>query len=129
MSRKKQKATTINILLDEDIMPRHRLPRLNRRELFCVRHIEHDLGRGGIKDTEVLSIAIKNSQILFTFDKGFKKRHPQKNSAIVVIANGEAMSSKDLQDTIIDFFERHTYPDQIIGGVFSITQKNFYRVN
>src|SRR5205823_1065218 len=54
------------ILLDENIRPRTRFPRLNSR--FAVKHIREDLKRGGITDAEVYVLAAKQHRILVTYN-------------------------------------------------------------
>jgi len=44
------------LLLDENLAPRLQYPRLN--EHFDVKHIEHDLRRGGTDDAVVYDLAV-----------------------------------------------------------------------
>lgn len=60
-----------NILLDENFPPRTALKISNNR--FNLKHLKHDLGKGGIKDPEVFKLAEKLKRIIITFnDKDFK---------------------------------------------------------
>lgn len=60
-----------NILLDENFPPRASLKRLNNR--FNLKHLAHDLNKGGLKDPEVYKLAEKLKRIIVTFnDKDFK---------------------------------------------------------
>jgi predicted nuclease of predicted toxin-antitoxin system len=54
------------ILLDENMRPRTRFPRLNSR--FDVKHIREDFKRGGISDAEVYQFAVKQNRILVTYN-------------------------------------------------------------
>lgn len=52
------------LLLDENMRPRTRFPRLNSR--FDVKHIQEDFKRGGLSDGEVYRLAVKQQRILVT---------------------------------------------------------------
>jgi predicted nuclease of predicted toxin-antitoxin system len=54
------------ILLDENMHPRTRFPRLNSR--FDVKHIREDLKRGGITDAEIYQLAVKQNRVLLTYN-------------------------------------------------------------
>lgn len=54
------------LLLDENMRPRRRFPRLNSR--FDVKHIREDLKRGGITDAEVYLLAAKQNRVLVTYN-------------------------------------------------------------
>lgn len=58
------------LLLDENFIPRDRLPRVNRR--YDVKHIKHDYGKVGFRDADVYAFAVRENRILVTFnDKDF----------------------------------------------------------
>lgn len=60
------------LLLDEGIFSRKSLKRINSR--YNIKHIKHDLDRGGIEDTEVYKIACDQERIIITYNiKDFKK--------------------------------------------------------
>lgn len=60
------------LLLDEGIFPRQSLKRINGR--YNIKHIKHDLGKGGIKDSEVYKIARDQERIIITYNiNDFKK--------------------------------------------------------
>lgn len=54
------------LLLDENMPPRHRFPRLNSR--FNVKHIRDDLNRNGLKDQPVFILAAKLNRLIITFN-------------------------------------------------------------
>jgi len=54
------------ILLDENMRPRRRFPRLNSR--FDVKHIDGDLHHGGLPDPEVYLLAVRQQRILVTYN-------------------------------------------------------------
>jgi hypothetical protein len=61
------------LLLDENLAPRLQYPRLN--EHFDVKHIEHDLRRGGTDDAVVYDLAVSQRRIIVT--KNSKHFRPQ----------------------------------------------------
>src|SRR3990167_9740157 len=54
------------LLLDEGLVSRKRLKRLNSR--YNIKHIDHDLGKGGASDIEVYEIACKQKRIIITYN-------------------------------------------------------------
>jgi len=54
------------LLLDENMPPRQRLPRLNSR--FDVKHIRDDLNQSGLKDQPVYTLASKLNRLIITFN-------------------------------------------------------------
>src|SRR5918992_5519052 len=54
------------LLLDENMPPRQRFPRLNSR--FDLKHIRDDFNQIGIKDPAVYDIAAKQNRLIITFN-------------------------------------------------------------
>jgi predicted nuclease of predicted toxin-antitoxin system len=54
------------LLLDENMPPRQRFPRLNSR--FDVKHIRDDLNQSGLKDQPVYTLASKLNRLIITFN-------------------------------------------------------------
>jgi predicted nuclease of predicted toxin-antitoxin system len=60
------------LLLDEGLFRRQSLKRINSR--YNIKHISHDLNKGGIKDSEVYNIARKEKRVIITYNiDDFKK--------------------------------------------------------
>ncbi len=58
--------------MDEGIFPKQSLRRINSR--YNIKHIKHDLNKGGIKDKEVYEIANRGKRIIITYNIGdFRK--------------------------------------------------------
>ena len=76
------------LLLDEGLYPRKSLKRINGR--YNIKHIKHDLKKGGIKDKEIFQIACKQKRIIVTYNIGdFKKLVKQtKETGIIGITQG-----------------------------------------
>jgi len=53
------------LLLDEGLFKRQSLKRINSR--YDIKHIKHDLHKGGIKDNEVYELAKKQTRIIVTY--------------------------------------------------------------
>lgn len=54
------------LLLDEGFFPRKSLKRINGR--YNIKHIKHDLNKGGIKDEEIYQIARRQKRIIITYN-------------------------------------------------------------
>lgn len=60
------------LLLDENMPPRPRFPRLNSR--FDLKHIRDDFSQIGVKDPAVYDLAVKQNRLMITFNgTDFKK--------------------------------------------------------
>ena len=60
------------LLLDENMPPRQRFPRLNSR--FDLKHMRDDFNHIGVKDPAVYDLAVKQNRLIITFNgKDFKK--------------------------------------------------------
>lgn len=60
------------LLLDEGLFKRQSLKRINSR--YNIKHIKHDLHKGGVTDREVYTLACKEKRIIITYNiNDFKK--------------------------------------------------------
>ncbi|MBI2613787.1 MAG: DUF5615 family PIN-like protein [Candidatus Levybacteria bacterium] len=76
------------LLLDEGLYLKKALPRTNSRH--DIKHIKHDLNKGGVSDKKVYSIANKNKRIIVTYNiDDFKKlARESPNSGVIGISQG-----------------------------------------
>lgn len=76
------------LLLDEGIYPKKSLRRINNR--YNIKHINHDLHKGGINDQEVYKIARQQKRIIITYNiNHFKKLAKQsKEAGIIGVTQG-----------------------------------------
>lgn len=76
------------LLLDEGIYPKKSLRRINSR--YNIKHIKHDLRKGGIKDKEVYEIACKQKRIIVTYniDDFRQLAIHSKNTGIIGVTQG-----------------------------------------
>ena len=76
--------------------PKKKLPRMNRRSSFNIRHIVHDYGLSGLPNKDVFARARKEERILITQDVDFvKSRQIQNNMGVIKIIGGLATSEID----------------------------------
>lgn len=94
------------LLLDEGLYPRQYLKRTNSR--YDVKHIKHDLNKGGIKDKEVYEIAVEQKRIVVTYNiDDFKKLATKsKNAGVIGVAQG--MSPEQLDKKLNALLNRST---------------------
>ena len=76
------------LLLDEGLYLKKALPRTNSHN--DIKHIKHDLRKGGIRDKEVCTIAIEAKRIIVTYNINDFKRLANKslNSGVIGISQG-----------------------------------------
>ncbi len=82
------------LLLDEGLYPRSILHRTNNRH--NIKHIKHDLNKGGIKDEEVYEIARKQKRIIITYNIGDFKRLATKSKDTGVIGTAQGITPEEL---------------------------------
>src|SRR2546421_13117905 len=72
------------LLLDENMSPRQRFPRLNSR--FDVKHIRDDLHVSGISDPEVFTLAKKQKRLIVTLNGDDFRPMAEKSTATGLIS-------------------------------------------
>jgi len=80
-----QKDKHLFFLLDEPLPDRKRLPQINQRGNFNIRHIVHDYRKSGLSDDKVIQIARKENRIIVTVDKTFGGKKINQNTSVVKI--------------------------------------------
>ncbi len=80
--------------LDEGISPKRSLKRINNR--YNIKHIKHDLNKGGIKDGEVYEIARKQKRIIITYNIGDFKRLTKKSKDTGIIGITQGITPEEL---------------------------------
>lgn len=92
------------LLLDEHILPRQLLPRLN--EHFDVKHIKHDLHHGGMDDPLIHELAVKQGRIILTTNvKDFRPLLREDSPGVIGIP--VTWSSSRLDTSLTTLFMRH----------------------
>ena len=117
MSSKKH--TRYKVLLDEGLPPRARFPQLNN--LHTVRHIKHDLKKGGAKDPEIYRIAGKDRYIVVVFNtKDFEPLISSTTPTVVFLSTGLSNEQIDLRVCSV---LRKLKPSQKNGHMITITNE------
>ena len=82
------------LLLDEGLYPRNVLYRTNNRH--NLKHIKHDLNKGGIPDKEVYKTAKKENRIIVTYNINDFKRIARQSNYTGIIGVTQALSPEQL---------------------------------
>ncbi|OGH09664.1 MAG: hypothetical protein A2152_01075 [Candidatus Levybacteria bacterium RBG_16_35_6] len=82
------------LLLDEGLYPKNVLRRTNNRH--NVKHIKHDLNKGGIKDEEVYEIARKQKRIIITYNNDDFRKLAKKSEDTGVIGIAQGITPEEL---------------------------------
>ena len=85
------------LLLDEGLYSRKSLKRINSR--YNIRHIKHDLNKGGITDDEIYQIACEQKRIIITYNiDDFKKLAiKSKETGVVGVTQGLTPEQLDIR--------------------------------
>lgn len=85
------------LLLDEGVFPRQFLKRVNGRHL--VKHIKHDLNKGGVNDDQVYKIACEEKRIIVTYNvKDFKNLAiKSKNTGVIGVSQNLTPDQLDVK--------------------------------
>jgi predicted nuclease of predicted toxin-antitoxin system len=106
------------LLLDENMPPRHRFPRLSSR--FDVKHIRDDLNQAGLKDPPVYALASKLNRLIITFNGDDFKNMVDQNSETGVI-NISANLRYDQIDTKLTSLLTKSSPNALFGKFTDLT--------
>lgn len=82
------------LLLDEGIYPKKSLRRINSR--YNIKHIKHDLNKGGVKDKEVYEIARKQKRIIITYNIDDFKQFAKRSNDTGVIGVTQGLTPEQL---------------------------------
>jgi len=117
MGRKHQR---YKLLLDENFLPRSRLPLLNKR--YDIKHIKNDFKEVGLTDPQVYGFAVKEKRIIITFnDKDFFNIASKSNKS-GVIGISTNMTSDHIDKKIAAFLRKST-PREVYGKFVYISEE------
>ena len=106
------------VLLDENMPPRQRFPRLNNR--FDVKHIREDINQAGLKDPPVYELAKTLNRLIITFNgDDFKKLVSQ--SAQTGVINVSTNLRNDQIDTKLTALLTKSSPNALFGKFADLT--------
>lgn len=108
------------LLLDENLQPRQRYPRLN--EHFDVKHVEHDLHRGGVTDPVVYDIAVSEGRIVLTEDERHFRSQVGTKDDTGVIAIPPHWTPKQVDSKLTALLMRHG-PNYFAGKYHTLTEE------
>lgn len=108
------------LLLDEGLFPREVLHRTNNRH--NIKHVKHDLNKGGISDKEVYEIAKKEKRIIITYNiNDFKKLAKlDKNTGIIGVT--QTLTPEQL-DTKLNSLLSKSSQKSLIGKYTPLTKE------
>lgn len=107
------------LLLDEGLYLKKALPRTNSHH--DIKHIKHDLHKGGIKDEEVYFIAVKNKRIVITYNIDDFKNLARKSSNSGVIGISQGILPDQLDKKLNALLSRKT-PKSLYGKYTSLNK-------
>ena len=108
------------LLLDEGIHPRKSLRRINHRH--SIKHIKHDLNKGGIKDREVYEIAREQKRIIITYNINDFRYLVLKSKDTGVIGITQGLTPDQLDTKLNSLLSKH--PENYFYGKYTPLNKN-----
>lgn len=107
------------LLLDEGLYLKKVLPRTNSHH--DIKHIKHDLHKGGISDKEVYAISVKGKRIIVTYNIDDFKNLARKslNSGVIGISQG---ISPDQLDKKLNALLSRKNPKSLYGKYTSLNK-------
>ena len=113
-----RKLYKFKLLLDENMPPRQRFPRLNSR--YDVKHIRDDLNKTGLKDPSVYELAKTLNRLIITFNgDDFRKLVGQSTQTGVI--NVSANLRNDLIDKKLTALLTKSSPTALFGKFTDLT--------
>ena len=107
------------LLLDEGLYVRKALPRTNSHH--DIKHIKHDLGKGGISDKEVYDIAVKIKKIIVTYNISDFRKMATKNLKAGIIGVSQNLSPDQLDKKLNALLSRNA-PKSLYGKYTSLNE-------
>ena len=106
------------ILFDENMPPRSYFPRLNK--YFDVKHVDHDLNKGGASDEDVYALAVSQKRVILTHNqKHFLPLAGTKDDA-GIISIPPHWTPKYLDGKLTAFFMKQS-PKSLVGKLISLS--------
>jgi len=94
-----RKLYKFKLLLDENMPPRQRFPRLNSR--FDLKHIRDDLHQAGLKDPPVYGLAGKLNRLIITFNGDDFKHMVSQSMQTGVINISTNLRNDQIDETVV----------------------------
>ena len=114
-----KKHTRHTLLLDEGLPPKESFPKLNN--LHTLRHINHDLKKGGSKDKNIYDLARKNKYMVVVFNtKDFKPLITIDKPSVISLST--VLKNKQIDFKICKILKK-LKPNQTKGYLITITNE------
>lgn len=108
------------LLLDEGLYSRKSLKRINNR--YNIRHIRHDLNKGGVKDTEVYQTAVKQNRIIVTYNISDFRKMAKKSINTGIIGVTQKLTPDKLDTKLNSLLSRSS--EKAFYGKYTSLSKN-----
>ena len=117
MIRQRQR---FNVLFDEGLYPREKLPRTNERH--NIRHIKHDFNYGGLSDDAVYEFAKSQNRLIATLNiKDFRKLLKSKDTGVIGISS--TLTPDEIDKKLCSLLNKSRKGEQY-GKVVTITKES-----
>ena len=117
MIRQRQR---FNVLFDEGLYPREKLPRTNERH--NIRHIKHDFNYGGLSDDAVYEFAKSQNRLIATLNiKDFRKLLKSKDTGVIGISS--TLTPDDIDKKLCSLLNK-SRKGELYGKVVTITKES-----
>jgi len=117
MIRQRQR---FNVLFDEGLYPREKLPRTNERH--NIRHIKHDFNYGGLSDDAVYEFAKSQNRLIATLNiKDFRKLLKSNDTGIIGISS--TLTPDDIDKKLCSLLNK-SRKGELYGKVVTITKES-----
>ena len=114
-----KKHTRCRLLLDEGLPHKEKFPTLNN--LHNVKHIKHDLKRGGSKDPIVYNIALEDNRLVAVFNtKDFRPLIGKEKPSVISLSTGLSNIQIDLK---LCKMLKNLKPSEQKGCLISVTNE------
>ncbi|HLB60551.1 MAG TPA: DUF5615 family PIN-like protein [Patescibacteria group bacterium] len=117
MIRQRQR---FNVLFDEGLYPREKLPRTNERH--NIRHIKHDFNYGGLSDDAVYEFAKSQNRLIATLNiKDFRKLLKSNDTGIIGISS--TLTPDEIDKKLCSLLNK-SRKGELYGKVVTITKES-----
>lgn len=94
------------LLLDEGVYPRQILSKTNSRH--SIKHVRHDLKKGGISDSEVYEIAKKQKRIIITYNSKDFRKFTRQNKKVGIIGITQGLTPERLDTKLNSLLSKNS---------------------
>ena len=114
------------LLLDENMPPRQRFPRLNSR--FDVKHIRDDLHQAGLKDPPVHELAKTLNRLIITFNGDDFRKMVVQSTKTGVINISQNFRNDQIDAKLTDYLQKAAQ-EHYLANSLTLREKQEYNDN